>query len=76
MTRQSTKEKNVNKTLGKKDNPLSLAKYFKERKKIMLTKHDPLITYFSEKIKKTVDIVQDKSMSFLETDKNYCKKIY
>ena len=76
MTRQNTKGKNVNKTLGKKDTPLSLAKYFKERKKIMLTKHDPLITYFSEKIKKTVDIVQDKSMGFLETDKNYCKKIY
>lgn len=76
MTRQNTKGKNINKPLGEKNTPFSLAKYFKERKKIMLTRHDPLITYFSEKIKKTVDIVQDKSMGFLETDENYCKKIY
>ena len=30
LTRQNTKGKNINKTLGEKNTPLSLAKYFKE----------------------------------------------
>ena len=40
----------------------------------LLKKYDWLINYFYEKIKKTVDILRDKFMSFLETDNDYIKK--
>ena len=37
-------------------------------------RYGQLINYFREKIKNTANIVKDKLMSFLETDKSYSKK--
>ena len=38
-------------------------------------RYDRLIKFFSEKIKKTANIAKDNFMSFLETDKDYSKKL-
>ena len=40
------------------------------KKKRLLTRYDRLITFLR---RKAVDIVKDKFMSFLETDKDYSK---
>lgn len=48
--------KNLAQILGEKNTLLNLQKYFKEQKERPLTRYDPLLNYFSEKLQAMLNI--------------------
>ena len=48
--------KNLAQILGEKNTLLNLEKYFKEQKERPLTRYDPLLNYFSEKLPAMLNI--------------------
>ena len=77
LRQQNAQAKSLSKFLRAENSPSDLKD--REQKEIMkkqrpVMRYGQLINYFCEKLKNTANIVKDKIISFLETDKGYSKK--
>ena len=70
MTKRSSK--NLTQILGEKNTLLNLEKYFKEQKERPLTRYDPLVKYFPEKLQAMLNI---NLWFFWKQTKKYSKKL-
>ena len=68
MTKRSSK--NLTQILGEKNTLLNLEKYFKEQKERPLTRYDPLVKYFSEKLQAIYDFSENRQKNIA---RNYAK---